>query len=432
MIERDHIGIFGKMNAGKSTIMNLLTQQETSIVDPTPGTTTDIKTALCEIHGIGPVKIFDTAGLDESKSLGGKKKKKALEALKECDLVLLIIDPGKDPVETEIEILESARELDKQVLVLFNLFDDNDGERIEAIRSKIDLLKFYNPLAIHANDGNTRQTLLNFILAGYEPKRISLELFPFIEREENYILVIPMDVETPQGRFLRPQQMAVEFMTRKFAYPSCFRLDLEKARDPGRAGEEKRRFKDYIEGFKKRPRAIITDSQAMDLMAKWCPGDIALTTFSITMIQYISKGKLADFARGLEAIDALKAGDKVLIVEACNHSRIGEDIGTVQIPGYFKKHYPGVLLEHNFGGEFRENDALNAYKLIIHCGGCMIAPQKLNARIRDLKAVGVPYTNYGLFLSYMQGADALRRVLKPWEQETRRFGNLDQPSAGHP
>jgi [FeFe] hydrogenase H-cluster maturation GTPase HydF len=414
MIERDHIGIFGKMNAGKSTLMNLLTQQETSIVDPTPGTTADTKTALCEIHGIGPVKIFDTAGLDERSRLGEKKRQKSLDVLKECDLVLLVINPGYSDVRVEIELLDAAREMDKQVLVLFNIFDETDRARIPSLYASIDLLKFYTPLSIRANDPEERRMLLEFILEEYRSKRIEMELFPFVEPDENYVLVVPMDVETPQGRFLRPQQMAVEYITRKFAYPSCIRLDLGKARDAGLCWEERRRFQEYIDGFRKRPRAIITDSQAMDILARWCPGDIPLTTFSITMIQFVSKGMLADFVRGLEAMERLEPGDKVLIVEACNHSRIGEDIGTVQIPRYFARQYPGVRLEHNFGREFQENDALNAYRLIIHCGGCMISPQKLGARIRDLKAVRVPFTNYGLFLSYLQGRDALAKVLHPW------------------
>lgn len=414
MIERDHIGIFGKMNAGKSTLMNLLTQQETSIVDPTPGTTADTGTALCEIHGIGPVKIFDTAGLDERSSLGEKKRQKSLDVLKECDLVLLVINPSQPGSRVERDLLDAAREMDKQVLVLFNLFDEADRARVPSLYASIDLLKFYLPLSIRANDPDERQMLLKFILEEYKPKRIAMELLPFVERDENYILVVPMDEETPQGRFLRPQQMAVEYITRKFAYPSCIRLDLDKARDAVLSREEGQRFRKYIDGFAKRPRVIITDSQAMDILARWCPEDIELTTFSITMIQFVSKGMLADFVRGLEAMERLAPGDKVLIVEACNHSRIGEDIGTVQIPKYFARHYPGVQLEHNFGSEFLENEALNTYRLIIHCGGCMISPQKLASRIRDLKAVRVPFTNYGLFLSYLQGREALAKVLRPW------------------
>lgn len=132
------------------------------------------------------------------------------------------------------------------------------------------------------------------------------------------------------------------------------------------------------------------------------------------MINYMSKGKLKLFAEGINTMEKLKDRDKVLIAEACNHSRIAEDIGTVQIPNYIKKNYPGVIIEHNFGREFKDDSELSKYKLIIHCGGCMIDSQKLKARLHDLEALGVPITNYGIFLSFMQGKDTLKRVLKPW------------------
>jgi hypothetical protein len=158
------------------------------------------------------------------------------------------------------------------------------------------------------------------------------------------------------------------------------------------------------------------------VMHRWVPMTTPLTTFSIVMINHMSRGRLADFTRGLEGLDGLKAGDRVLIVEACNHSRIAEDIGTVQIPKAIARRFPGVVVEHNFGREFQENPGLARYRLVIHCGGCMIASQALMARIRDLTQVGVPFTNYGLFLAALQGEAALRRVLKPWgiEPATRR------------
>jgi hypothetical protein len=233
-----------------------------------------------------------------------------------------------------------------------------------------------------------------------------------VERDEFYVLNIPMDDETPPGRYLRPQAMAEEYITRRWAHPVSYRMDLGKARGGG-AGE-KRRFEAFLNSFRRRPKAIITDSQAMDLMHVWMPDDLMLTTFSVMMINYVSRGRLAAFAEGVRALDNLQAGDKVLIAEACNHSRIAEDIGTVQIPKFIEQRWPGVVVEHNFGREFQENDRLACYKLVIHCGGCMISAQKLLARIRDLDAIGVLYTNYGIFLAYAQGHRALRKVLQPW------------------
>jgi [FeFe] hydrogenase H-cluster maturation GTPase HydF len=412
LVEREHIGIFGKMNSGKSSVMNLLTQQETSIVDPTPGTTADTKIALQEIHGIGPVKLFDTAGLDEAGELGDKKRHKTFNDLKECDLVLLVIDPATQDIHTEQEVIEKARDLDKQILIIYNQFTHADSTQIE---KSLDLLRFYKKILIQANNINCRAELIEFILKHYTPKQDKTELLPFVKKDEYYILIIPMDVETPPGRYLRPQAMVEEYITRQWAYPVSFRLDLGKARGSAmEAAEEKKRFDAFLNNFQKRPQTMITDSQAMDIMKEWCPKDIELTTFSIVMINYFSRGRLSEFATGVKALETLKSGDKVLIVEACNHSRIGEDIGTVQIPKHFAKKYPGVLIEHNFGREFQDNKHLEQYKLIIHCGGCMISAQKLQARLRDLETVGVPITNYGVILSYLQGPAALERVLKPF------------------
>jgi [FeFe] hydrogenase H-cluster maturation GTPase HydF len=413
LVERDHIGIFGKMNCGKSSLMNLLTQQQTSIVDPTPGTTADTKIALQEIHGLGPVKLFDTAGLDEAGNLGSKKRAKGLADLKECDLVLLVIDPETRSFETESEILKQARELDKQILVIYNLFTPAGEQRIGLVEESMPLLRFHRKIRLAAIDASCRQLLLDFILANFVSKNCKMELLPFVERDEFYILNIPMDAETPPGRYLRPQAMAEEYITRRWAYPISYRMDLGKARR-GDAGE-RRRFEAFLGSLNRRPKAIITDSQAMDLMHVWTPDEVMLTTFSIMMINYTSRGRLAAFAEGIKALDELRAGDKVLIAEACNHSRIAEDIGTVQIPQFIERHWPGVIIEHNFGREFQENGRLQSYKLVIHCGGCMITAQKLLARIRDLDSIGVPYTNYGVFLAYAQGREALRKVLQPWE-----------------
>jgi [FeFe] hydrogenase H-cluster maturation GTPase HydF len=411
-VERDHIGIFGKMNSGKSSIMNLLTQQVTSIVDATPGTTTDSKIALQEIHGMGPVKLFDTAGLDEVSGLGLKKRAKVFADLKECDLVLLVIDPETERFATENEVLEKARELDKQILVIYNLFRPGAADRIAAVEEQIPLSRFHQKVRLVAVDAQCRPMLLSFLVENFVSKNVMMELFPFLERDEFYVLNIPMDAETPPGRYLRPQAMAEEYITRHWAWPVSYRMDLGRAR-AGDAGERKR-FDDFLAGFGKRPKAIVTDSQAMDLMHVWTPDDILLTTFSIMMINYVSRGRLAAFVKGIEAVATFEAGDKVLIAEACNHSRIAEDIGTVQIPNFIKKHWPDVQIDHNFGREFQENEQLQFYKLVVHCGGCMITAQKLLARIRDLESIGVPYTNYGIFLSYMQGPEALRKVLLPW------------------
>ncbi len=414
IVQRDNIGIFGKVNSGKSSLMNLLTQQECSIVDPKPGTTADTKITVQEVHGIGPVKLFDTAGIDEQGLLGDKKRKKAFNDLKESDLILLIIDPATNNLESERLIIEKTKEYNKQLLVIYNLFKDEYRDKIKSIEKELDELRFFKKITLRATDKSHRQQLLNFILNNFESKNHKIDLLPFIEKDEYYILNIPMDEETPPGRYLRPQQLVEEYITRHWAYPVSYRMDLKKARSNDSKEAEKERFLNFLNNSKKKPKAIITDSQAIDVMGKWVPEDIELTTFSIVMINYVTKGRLKLFAEGIKAMDAIKDGDKILIAEACNHSRIAEDIGTVQIPNYIKKHYPNVIIEHSFGREFKDNKDIEKYKLIIHCGGCMIDSQKLNSRLHDLEAIGIPLTNYGIFLAYLQGKETLKRVLKPW------------------
>jgi [FeFe] hydrogenase H-cluster maturation GTPase HydF len=412
MTERDIIGIFGKMNSGKSSLMNLITQQETSIVDPTAGTTTDTKIALAEIHGLGPVKIMDTAGFDEQEVLGDKKRKKCLAALRETDLVLLVIDPATLDFEAEKVIVTEARKADKQVIAVYNLFRNSDRNYIGKVEELLLKLGVYHRIVVSAVDVNYRKPLLESILTNYIPRNFAIELLPFVTNGDFYILNIPMDEETPAGRYLRPQAMAEEYITRKWAFPVSYRMNLSKARNGDR--DERERWNRFVNGFTVRPKAIITDSQAIDIMKEWAPDDMALTTFSIMMINYMSRGRLNEFVQGIGALRELNPGDRVLIAEACNHSRIKEDIGTVQIPRLLKRFYPDVIVDHAFGRDFIDEPDMKQYKLVIHCGGCMISNQRMVARLRDLDATGIAVTNYGIFLSFIQGEATLERVIKPW------------------
>lgn len=413
MTERDIIGIFGTMNAGKSSLMNLITQQESSIVDATPGTTADTRVTLMELHGIGPVKLMDTAGYDEAEILGEKKRKKVSAALKECDLVLLVIDPFEPNLPTGKLLLEEARNEDKQILVVYNLFAEDDELLVAGLETELPELKLFPSISLSVLQPEVRPTLITFLLTHYIPKNNPTKLLPFVEPDEFYILNIPMDEETPPGRYLRPQAMAEEYITRHWGYPVSFRMNLGKAR--GGDPTEKVRWESFLGNLGKRPKAIITDSQAMDIMKSWTPADIPLTTFSIMMINYMSLGKISEFADAMTTLDTLKDGDCIMIAEACNHSRIKEDIGTVQIPNVISKRFPGVKVKHIFGREWPDEEELKHIKLVIHCGGCMITPQRMAARLRDLGKLNIPITNYGIFLSYVQGKQVLEQVLEPWK-----------------
>ncbi len=411
-LERRNILLAGKMNAGKSTIFNLLTQAENSIVDATPGTTADTKIAVMEIHGLGPVKLFDSAGIDEAGELGEKKRRKVYANLKISDLLLLVISSESTDFTWENMLLEQAALWGKKVAICLNCFNGAAGKFPDALK------KWANTphLAIDGTKEADRAKLLDFIKENCERELEFLPLLPFVTAGEYYVLVIPMDDETPEGRLLRPQALALEFITRRFAWPICYRLDLKKARSaeaPVKAAE-KARWHEFIATLAPKLGAVITDSQAIDVVAAWTPEEIELTTFSVMMIEQQSKGRLSRFVAGQDQVNTLKAGDKVLIYEACNHSRIAEDIGTVQIPALLQNLAPGVKIDHAFGKQLNEIENLEQYKLVIHCGGCMLSPQVLAARLKDLDAKGVFYTNYGLFLAARQGPAVLKRVVKPF------------------
>ncbi|MCX8122936.1 MAG: GTP-binding protein [Spirochaetes bacterium] len=415
VVERNIIGIFGCMNVGKSSVLNLIVQQEASIVDATPGTTADTKEVLCEIHGIGPVKLLDTAGFDEEGMLGQKKRKKVYDNLKECDCVLLIIDPSRENFLYEESFIKNAREQSKQILIVFNIFDNTNPEKIENIADKLPVLKFFPWIQIKATDEVYRNNLIQFIISHFTPKTKDTPLIPFLKKDHFYVLIIPMDEETPKGRYLRPQAMVEEYITRNWAYPVSYRLNLTKARGTEEEKkEEYERFTKFLSSLKQKPHCIFTDSQAIDVIGLWCPDDIMLTTFSIVMIHYQSNGKLHKFVNAVKTIDSLPKNSMVLIAEACNHNRIAEDIGTVQIPRILKNKYPGLRVEHSFGKIFMDIEQIKQYSLIIHCGGCMISRQALQARMRDYDIADVPYTNYGIFLSYIQGEKIFKKVLSPW------------------
>ncbi len=409
------------MNSGKSSLINLLTQQETSIVDSTPGTTADTRIAVQEIHGLGPVRLYDTAGLDETAGLGEKKRKKVLALLKQCDLVLLIIDPRCGEFGPEREIVSRARQRPVPLLTVYNIFRSSDRDRIPAVEKAVPELKFFPRIELSAVDPGCRSPLLEFILKNYRSRNFPVPLLPSLQPDEYYLLVTPMDAETPAGRLIRPQAMVGEYITRNWAYPVFFRLNLSRGRssDTARRESEKSRFLDLVNGLPRRPRLIIIDSQALDPLADWCPRGVELTTFSIVMINYQTRGRLDHFARGTRKLQTLQAQDRVLIAEACNHSRLGEDIGTVQLPNLFGKHLPGVELVHNFGRELKDPEELKKYQLIIHCGGCMISSQQMLARVRELETLGVPASNYGLALAWFQGPEVLEKVLAPWGISSR-------------
>jgi [FeFe] hydrogenase H-cluster maturation GTPase HydF len=417
--ERDIIAIIGRTNAGKSSLLNLLSgQKDYAIVDKTPGTTADTVITLMEIHDMGPFKFLDTAGVDEYSELGDKKRKKTYEALEEADLSLIVIDSSKiDDIDLEIELIERIKKYQNQALIILNSFEHTEitEEKLIKVKEKINL----PILEIKANDKNYHQKLINFIKKHYDKETRDIDLLPNIKEKGFALLVIPMDEETPTLRLLRPQDMAVERLLRKFSIPVLFRLNLTKARSSNKkeAQEEFTRYTSLINLLKnnsEKLQIVITDSQAFDIVPKWTSDDVTLTSFSIMMAHHMSKGNLDLMLDGVKAVDNLKAGSRVLILESCNHNRKCGDIGTVQIPRILEKKI-GVKLdfEFNFGRPFSEKN-LTEYDLIIHCGACMIDRQKYARRLLKAKEAKTPITNYGILLSYVQNEAVLKKVTKPF------------------
>ncbi len=424
-MKRVNIGIFGRVNSGKSTLMNLLTQQETSIVDNTPGTTADVKTTIMEIHDLGPVKIFDSAGIDEKGELGRKKKDKSFDALKRSDIVLLVINGNNrdcidDDFLSEKEILSLSEKREKEVFIIFNKFRKS-GHLSSLITSE--LIKGTNcpVLEIELIDRQNYSILVDFIKSNSKFQFSKTPLLPALTENKIAFLNIPIDEESPEGRFLRPQMMVEEYLVRRYIPTFAYRMNLGKARSAvvTEVEEERKRFEEFINLLNENGKLqiLLTDSQAMDIISKWTANaDFFVTTFSVVMINYLSGGKLNLFVDGIRTFQSLKEGDRVMIAEGCNHDRKGEDIGTVQIPRKINELFGEntIRIDHYFGRIFATEKKLEEYKLVIHCGGCMLDEQTISSRIDDLIASKVSFTNYGLLLSYFEGEDVLNRVIKPF------------------
>ena len=429
MIERALIGILGKMNVGKSTLMNVITQQNTSIVDDKPGTTADTKVSLMEMHKIGATKIFDTAGIDEAGILGNKKKDKTLQIFKESDLILLVIDPfhHSNDFSHEKDLLKLADKHKKKVLLFFNLFQKKLHPSFNySIKFIYKNLKTSFPyITIDLSDIMHHNRAINFIEKHFIYKREEFRPFPFLEKKDLVFLNIPMDDETPKGRLLRPQALIQESLLRRYVTTIAYRMDLKKARSQTKKEkeEEKRRFLGILFPLiqERMIKVIITDSQAIDIIDPWTKdylgnSIIDITTFSILMAHLQTSGRLNILVKGIEAFKNLKKEDTILIAEVCNHNRMTEDIGTVQLPKKIKSYFGSEMpqIDHLFGRDFSKED-LKKYKLIIHCAGCMMDKQKMQVRLDDLFKLKIPITNYGILLSYLQSPQTLQRTLKPFE-----------------
>lgn len=374
--ERIHIGIFGKRNAGKSSVMNALTGQSLAVVSDVKGTTTDPVSKAMELLPLGPVVMIDTPGIDDEGELGELRVQKSYQVLNRTDIALLVVD-GTQGMSTEDErLLDRIREKEIPWIVVFNKSD---------LTSRA-LPKGKNYLAASSTTGENIEELKTLVACQIpdrsQGRRIVADL---LEPSDFVVLVVPIDKAAPKGRLILPQQQTI--------------------RDTLEAGAvsivvKENELKTTLETLGKKPRLVITDSQVFQRVAEETPEDIALTSFSILFARY--KGELKPFADGVKALENIQDGDKILISEGCTHHRQCDDIGTVKLPRWIRR-YTGKKPEFLFtsGTEFPAD--LSSYKLIVHCGGCMLNEREMRYRLGCACDAGIPITNYGILIAYMNG-----------------------------
>lgn len=390
--ERLHIAIFGKRNAGKSSLINALTKQDVALVSDLPGTTTDPVYKAMEILPLGPVVLIDTAGLDDEGQLGLLRVEKSKAVLNKTDLAILVIDGQSELTEFDVKIFQEIKTKNIPIVVVVN---------------KIDLQKRIMPHSIVEQLGNDVVEVSTVTGAGIEllkgllikntPEKWGEETLvgDIVKADDNVVLVVPIDSAAPKGRLILPQVQVL-------------RAILDNDANAIIAKENK--LKEALANLKRPPSLVITDSQVFGEIESIVPEAIPFTSFSILFARY--KGDLTTYINGVKALEKLAKNDKILIAEGCTHHRQKDDIGTVKIPKWLKE-YTGVDLTFDWvnGGQYPAN--LAEYKLIIHCGACMLNRREVLYRNSIAKEQNVPIVNYGILIAYLKGI--LPRVIKPFQ-----------------
>lgn len=387
--ERTHIGIFGRRNAGKSSLINALTGQNLAIVSDVQGTTTDPVLKAMELLPLGPVVMIDTPGLDDEGELGKLRIQKAYQVLNKTDIAVLVIDGTTGFTTQDEAILNRIQDKNIPLLLVFNKSDMvSESIQAEMIQSAQDKYQIAQKNILWVNTTENQHI--------YELKEQLARLVPsedssrFIVRDlvtpgDFVVLVVPIDSAAPKGRLILPQQQTIRDL-----------LDADTTAIVVKETE----LRSTLESLGKKPALVITDSQAFKEVAKDTPRDIPLTSFSILFARY--KGNLETVVHGARALDTLNDGDTLLISEGCTHHRQCDDIGTVKLPRLVRE-YTGkdVQFEFTSGTEFPLN--LNKYKMIIHCGGCMLNEREMKYRLKCAGDAKIPITNYGTAIAYMKG-----------------------------
>ncbi|NLH15366.1 MAG: [FeFe] hydrogenase H-cluster maturation GTPase HydF [Phycisphaerae bacterium] len=388
---RLHVGLFGRRNVGKSSVLNAITRQQVSIVSPQAGTTTDPVEKPMELLPLGPVLFIDTAGIDDEGALGKLRIQKTRKVFDRTDLGVIITDGIWSDFERHI--LTELQDRKIPVIAVFNKTDlaaPNPEAVAELRRSSIPIVRA--SAVTDTGVGDLRQALLDSAPADFlESPAILADL---VVPGETAVLVVPIDKEAPKGRIILPQVQTIRDL-----------LDGDACCMVVKEGD----LRAVLDNLKRPPKIVVTDSQAFKKVAADTPSEIWMTSFSILFARL--KGDLVTQTQGTLAIEKLRPGDRVLVAEACTHHPIGEDIGRVKIPRWLTDHVGGPLEFITFQGRDFPED-LSSYKLVIHCGSCMSNRRLMLSRILQCRKVGVPITNYGLVIAYTLGI--LERALEPF------------------
>ena len=417
---RVHIGFFGRCNAGKSTLINMLTDQPVSLVSEVAGTTTDPVSKSMEILPLGPVVITDTAGIDDTSELGALRIEKSEEIIKKINLAVYVLRNDEAPTADDMMWLNKLKQNNVPIALFINeinAFDsesthDNDSNGNESNDTNLNYVDAYPDLsAIATVVGSTdftsnrdRLTLLD-LLGGLTPLDVEGEqslLQGLVSPGDAIILVCPIDSAAPKGRLILPQVQTIrEILDHKGLALVCQTEELPT----------------MLDKLSQKPKLVITDSQAFEAVNALTPTDIPLTSFSILMARF--KGKLQNLVTGVKALNNLKPGARVLISEGCTHRRQCDDIGTVKIPMWLKKKgHTDLQLEFTSGGAFPKD--VSGYDLIIHCGACMLTRREVLRRIDCAVVQGTPIVNYGVLIASLHGI--LERAISPFMDELDRKG----------
>ena len=390
--ERIHIGIFGKRNAGKSSLINAITGQSLAIVNEAKGTTTDPVSKAMEILPLGPVMIIDTPGIDDEGELGKLRIEKAYQVLNKTHVALLVVDASCGLAEEDKALWKKIEEKKLPGFIVFNKIE-LISEMQQALLTA-EAMKLTKSIAFVSAEKKTNIHELKEKIAALTPReKENFLVSDLVQANDVVILVTPIDESAPKGRMILPQQQVMRDL-----------LDHQALTLLVQPNE----LMSAISKLAEKPKLVITDSQAFGFVNKVLPADIPLTSFSILMARY--KGNLEDAVKGVKLLTSLKDGDRILISEGCTHHRQCNDIGSVKLPGWIRN-FTKVEPEFAFtsGGEFPTD--LSSYKLIIHCGACMLNEKEMVHRYASAKAQSIPMTNYGIAIAHMHGI--LARSIEP-------------------